>query len=398
MAVQSTRLARDARAERRADARSRSPDDRRHRHPVARADGERRPPGGRGDGGDLRAISSSGRSRCSAAAATTAATASSSRARCCSAASTSRCSCIGRVADVRGDARINLEILGRLGADRRRDRRQPGVGAALLRGQRLHAHRRRHLRHRPERAARRASSRRSSPTSTRRGIPVVAIDLPSGLSADSPEPIGDSIEAGHDRHARRAEAAAGAAAGRDAAPATSSSPTSAFPPKCSTAVDGPRVELLTRERDARADRAARAPTRTRATTAACSSSPARAARPARRISRRVGALRSGAGPGHRRDAGVVPADRRGDGARVHDRGARRRRDDGLDPAAVDRRARHRRATSSRSGPGLGQARDDARRSSSGSSIARRCRWSSTPTASTRLPTIPIGCRAARGAT
>ena len=51
----------------------------------------------------------------SAAAATTAATASSSRARCCSAASTSRSSCIGRVADVRGDARINLEILGRLG-------------------------------------------------------------------------------------------------------------------------------------------------------------------------------------------------------------------------------------------------------------------------------------------
>src|SRR6202030_4564730 len=28
------------------------------------------------------------------------------------------------------------------------------------------------------------------------GIPVVAIDLPSGLSADSPEPIGPSIEAG----------------------------------------------------------------------------------------------------------------------------------------------------------------------------------------------------------
>src|SRR5262249_17592080 len=28
------------------------------------------------------------------------------------------------------------------------------------------------------------------------GIPIVAIDLPSGLSADSPEPIGPSIEAG----------------------------------------------------------------------------------------------------------------------------------------------------------------------------------------------------------
>ena len=60
---------------------------------------------------------------------------------------------IGRVADVRGDARTNLEILGRLGPHRRRDRRQPGVGAALLRGQRLHADRRRDLRHRAQRAA-----------------------------------------------------------------------------------------------------------------------------------------------------------------------------------------------------------------------------------------------------
>ena len=70
---------------------------------------------GRGDGGDVRRSAASGRSRCCAAAATTAATASSSRARWCSAASTSSVFLIGRVADVRGDARINLEILGRLG-------------------------------------------------------------------------------------------------------------------------------------------------------------------------------------------------------------------------------------------------------------------------------------------
>ena len=55
-----------------------------------------------------------GRASC-AAAATTAATASSSRGRCCSAASTSSVFLLGRVAEVRGDARINLEILGRLG-------------------------------------------------------------------------------------------------------------------------------------------------------------------------------------------------------------------------------------------------------------------------------------------
>ena len=56
---------------------------------------------------------------------------------------------------------------------------------------RLHADRRRDLRHRPERAARRAASRRSSPTSTRRAFRSSSIDLPSGLSADSHEPIGD---------------------------------------------------------------------------------------------------------------------------------------------------------------------------------------------------------------
>ena len=65
------------------------------------------------------------------------------------------------------------------------------------------------------------------------GIPVVAIDLPSGLSADSPEPIGAVDRGGPDGDARRAEAAAGAAARPRRAPATSSSPTSASRPKCS---------------------------------------------------------------------------------------------------------------------------------------------------------------------
>ena len=47
-------------------------------------------------------------------------------------------------------------------------------------------------------------------------IPVIAIDLPSGLSADTHEPIGDSIEAGMTVTLARAEAVARAAAGRDA--------------------------------------------------------------------------------------------------------------------------------------------------------------------------------------
>ena len=42
----------DARPERRPDAGSRSPDDRRHRHPVSRPHGKRRPPGSGGHGGD----------------------------------------------------------------------------------------------------------------------------------------------------------------------------------------------------------------------------------------------------------------------------------------------------------------------------------------------------------
>ena len=41
---------------------------------------------------------------------------------------------VGQVADVRGDARINLDILGRLGVTVVESRRRTGVGAARLRG------------------------------------------------------------------------------------------------------------------------------------------------------------------------------------------------------------------------------------------------------------------------
>ena len=106
-----------------------------------------------------------------------------------------RSSSSAQVAEVRGDARINLEILGRLGLTVVEIDDAQAWELHFSEISRLRPDRRRDLRHRAEGAARRAASRPSSPTSTRRGIPVVSIDLPSGLSADTPEPIGDSIDA-----------------------------------------------------------------------------------------------------------------------------------------------------------------------------------------------------------
>ena len=140
-----------------------------------------------------------GRSRSrrrSAAAATTAATGSSSRARCCSAASTCRSSSSAASPTSAATRASNLDILGRLGLTVVEIADEPGVGAALLRDRRLHAHRRRDLRHRPERAARPGCSRRSSPTSTRPAFRSSPIDLPSRPVGRHAEPIGDSIEAG----------------------------------------------------------------------------------------------------------------------------------------------------------------------------------------------------------
>src|SRR4051812_47763766 len=102
---------------------------------------------------------------------------------------------IGRVADVRGDARINLDILGRLGL----------AIAEVADGQAWELHF-------SEFSACTLvvdaifGTGLNAPVSgliqsviadvNASGVPVVSIDLPSGLSADSPEPIGDSIEAG----------------------------------------------------------------------------------------------------------------------------------------------------------------------------------------------------------
>ena len=101
---------------------------------------------------------------------------------------------LGRVGDVRGDARSNLDILGRLGLT--------VVEIADSQAWELHA---------PEVSSCSLlvdaifGTGLNAPLSglletvvadvNASGTPIVSIDLPSGLSADSPEPIGDSIEA-----------------------------------------------------------------------------------------------------------------------------------------------------------------------------------------------------------
>jgi NAD(P)H-hydrate epimerase len=101
---------------------------------------------------------------------------------------------VGTVADVRGDARVNLEILGRLGlsvvevADSQAwelhfsEVSNCSLIVDAIFGTGLNAP----LEGLLETVVADVNGS---------GIPVVAIDLPSGLSADSHEPIGDSIEA-----------------------------------------------------------------------------------------------------------------------------------------------------------------------------------------------------------
>src|SRR3954454_22951215 len=102
---------------------------------------------------------------------------------------------IGRVAEVRGDARVNLEILGRLGlsvveiADSQAwelhfsEVSDCTLIVDAIFGTGLNA---------PVTGF--IESVVGDVNSS--GIPVVAVDLPSGLSADSADPIGPSIEAG----------------------------------------------------------------------------------------------------------------------------------------------------------------------------------------------------------
>src|SRR5207244_8048385 len=101
---------------------------------------------------------------------------------------------LGRVADVRGDARTNLEILGRLGIT--------VVEVADSQAWELHFS---ELSDCTLIVDAIFGTGLNAPVSgliesviadvNASGIPVVAIDLPSGLSADSAEPMGTSIEA-----------------------------------------------------------------------------------------------------------------------------------------------------------------------------------------------------------
>ena len=102
---------------------------------------------------------------------------------------------VGRVAEVRGDARVNLEILGRLGLT--------VIEVADSQAWELHFSELSDCKLIVDAIFGRGLN---SPVAgliesviadvNASGIPVVAVDLPSGLSADSHEPIGPCIDAG----------------------------------------------------------------------------------------------------------------------------------------------------------------------------------------------------------
>jgi NAD(P)H-hydrate epimerase len=151
---------------------------------------------------------------------------------------------IGRVADVRGDARTNLEVLGRLGIT--------VVEIADSQAWELHLSEVRDCTLIVDAIF---GTGLNAPVSgliesvitdvNASGIPVVSIDLPSGLSADSPVLIGEAIEAGTTVTLAApklplvlppAETKAGDIVIADIG----------IPAEVLDDVDGPRIELLTR--------------------------------------------------------------------------------------------------------------------------------------------------------
>ena len=278
---------------------------------------------------------------------------------------------IGRVADVRGDARINLEILGRLGltvveiADSQAwelhfsEVSDCTLIVDAIFGTGLNA---------PI-----AGFIESVVTDVNAsGIPVVAIDLPSGLSADSPDPIGPSIEAGLTVTLAApklplvlppAETRAGDIVIADIG----------IPGEVLEALDGPHVDLLTRA-SMRELITPRQPDSHkgdygRVLIVAGSLGQDRRGASVRRSARCARAPAWSPLRRRRRASRFSPAM----GAGVHDRGARTKPPTGLDPDGVDhviemaRDVLAHRPGTRRSAP--------ARASSSGSSsIARRCRW------------------------
>ena len=150
----------------------------------------------------------------------------------------------GRVADVRGDARTNLEILGRIGVS--------VVEVADSQAWELHFSEVSNCTLIVDAIF---GTGLNAPVTgyiesvvadvNASGIPVVAIDLPSGLSADSPDPIGPAIEAGLTVTLGAPKLPLvlppGETHAGDIVIADIGIPTEIF-----ESLDGPRVELLTR--------------------------------------------------------------------------------------------------------------------------------------------------------
>ena len=155
------------------------------------------------------------------------------------------------------------------------------------------------------------------------GIPVIAIDLPSGLSADHAEPIGECLHAAMTVTLAApklplvlppGEALAGNIVVADIG----------IPPEVIDNLAGPRLDLLTREgmREILQPREADSHKGDYGHVLIIAGS--RGKTGAAHLAA-VGALQIRCGPRQRRHAAQCPADRRGDGRRIHDGAARRDR-------------------------------------------------------------------------
>ncbi len=225
---------------------------------------------------------------------------------------------LGSVADVRGDARTNLEVLGRIGLTvveitnaqewelhfSEISRCEMLVDAILGTG--FHGQ---------------LSGLLETVVADINGlgVPIIAIDLPTGLSADSADVEGEAIEAS------MTVTLAAPKIPLILPPADSHSgdlviADIGIPLPILDEVEGPYIELLTRERMRELVPARAADSHKgdfgRVLVIAGSLGRSGAAHLAA-----IGALRSGAGLVTVATPQVVSSDRRGDGARVHDRGA-----------------------------------------------------------------------------
>ena len=300
---------------------------------------------------------------------------------------------IGALTDVRGDAKTNLEILGRLGVtvveigDEQTwelhfsEISQCTLIVDAIFGTGL-------------KSALGGMMETVVADVNASSIPIVSIDLPSGLSADTPHLIGDCIDASMTVTLAApklplvlppGEAHAGDVVIADIG----------IPHDVIDGVEGRHIELLTPEqlREVVEPRAADSHKGDfgRVTIVAGSRGKTGAAHLSA-----MGALRSGAGLVTVATPGIVAVDRRVDGAGVHDRAAR----------GIGRRLR--RARRDRSGAGDEPRRDRLRARARARprrrgvrprcSTAPPCRSCSTRTRSPCLPTIPGGWSAGKSAT